>query len=274
MSTNYEKHFTTGEFAKICNIEKHVLFHYDKIGLFCPSIVEDNKYRYYSFSQYETFSMISILKNLGMSLADIKVYLKNRSPSLLLTLLEQKNKDISKEIQKLQQTKEFINSIYETTSLAMTVNTTEISLQYFPEEWILCSEDTNSSTEKHFNNYREEFLNFYKNSYLSIEDPVGSIIAIDSIKNNDFDNFQSLYTKTKKRKGKNVRLLKAGEYLVGYHQGYHDEMKVTLQRMLIYAKEHQITLGPFAYEEYIIADIAAVEEKNYITKIHMDVIKK
>ncbi|MCC5429110.1 MerR family DNA-binding transcriptional regulator, partial [Clostridium botulinum] len=33
-----EKYFTTGEFARMCNVEKHVLFHYDDIGLFRPAI--------------------------------------------------------------------------------------------------------------------------------------------------------------------------------------------------------------------------------------------
>ncbi len=35
-----EKYFTTGEFARMCNVEKHVLFHYDDIGLFRPAIIK------------------------------------------------------------------------------------------------------------------------------------------------------------------------------------------------------------------------------------------
>ena len=65
MSENREKYFTTGEFARICNVPKHVLFHYDEIGLFKPSIVKENQYRYYSHHQYDTFTIITILKSIG-----------------------------------------------------------------------------------------------------------------------------------------------------------------------------------------------------------------
>ena len=43
-----KQYFTTGEFAKICEIEKHVLFYYDQIGLLQPAFVDENNYRYYS----------------------------------------------------------------------------------------------------------------------------------------------------------------------------------------------------------------------------------
>lgn len=85
-----EKYFTTGEFARMCNVEKHVLFHYDDIGLFRPAIIK-NGYRYYSYHQYFTFSVILNLK-IGMSLKDIKIYLEQRNPSIFLDLLEEKVK--------------------------------------------------------------------------------------------------------------------------------------------------------------------------------------
>ena len=36
-----EKLLTCGTFAKICGIEKHVLFHYDEIDLFKPIYVNE-----------------------------------------------------------------------------------------------------------------------------------------------------------------------------------------------------------------------------------------
>ena len=35
------KPLTTGEFAKICNVKKHTLFHYDDIGLLKPDYYDD-----------------------------------------------------------------------------------------------------------------------------------------------------------------------------------------------------------------------------------------
>lgn len=75
-----EKYLSTGEFARICGVEKHVLFHYEEIGLFQPVLVLENGYRYYSYHQYDTFVVIRLLRSLGMSLRDIGVYLDQRTP--------------------------------------------------------------------------------------------------------------------------------------------------------------------------------------------------
>ena len=80
MNNNLNNYFSTGEFAKLCNVKKQTLFHYDDIGIFSPEIKLSNGYRFYSFSQLETFNVISILKELNMPLNDIKQYLDNHSP--------------------------------------------------------------------------------------------------------------------------------------------------------------------------------------------------
>lgn len=49
------KPLSTGEFAKICNVKKHTLFHYDDIGLLKPDYYDENGYRFYSYSQLNLF---------------------------------------------------------------------------------------------------------------------------------------------------------------------------------------------------------------------------
>ena len=55
MPEDYEQYLTTGEFAKICGVTKHTLFHYDDIGILKPEIVKANGYRYYAIKQFFTF---------------------------------------------------------------------------------------------------------------------------------------------------------------------------------------------------------------------------
>ena len=76
-----EKLLTCGTFAKICGVEKHVLFHYDEINLFKPAYVNDKGYRYYSYRQYDTFKVIIALKKLGMSLKRFKYILISAIPN-------------------------------------------------------------------------------------------------------------------------------------------------------------------------------------------------
>lgn len=60
-------YFTTGEFAKIFDVKKQTLFHYDSCGIFKPDIIGENGYRYYSFTQLETFAIIRTLRGFGGS---------------------------------------------------------------------------------------------------------------------------------------------------------------------------------------------------------------
>ena len=95
-------YFTTGEFAKLCNVSKHTLFFYDKIGLFSPEKIENNGYRYYSILQFDIFMIITELRNLGMSLNDIKIYMKNRSPNKILNIFENQIQYLQEKIYHLQ----------------------------------------------------------------------------------------------------------------------------------------------------------------------------
>ena len=96
---NREVYLTTGEFAKLADVTKHTLYHYDKIGLLSPEIkLTDNQYRYYSLSQLDLIKVITLLKELGMPLLEIKSYLDQRTPSLFIDLLSRELKDIQDKI--------------------------------------------------------------------------------------------------------------------------------------------------------------------------------
>ena len=73
------KIFTSGEFAKFCNTTKDTLFHYDDINLLKPAKIAPNGYRIIiSCNQAFLFDMISLLKEVGLSLEEIKIYMDNR----------------------------------------------------------------------------------------------------------------------------------------------------------------------------------------------------
>ena len=86
--------FTVGEMAKLSNISKQTLIFYDRKGVFSPNYVDpDNGYRYYSADQLELLDNILILKEMGLSLEEIKSFMENRSVELALSLMrEQKQK--------------------------------------------------------------------------------------------------------------------------------------------------------------------------------------
>lgn len=115
MNEDFKKYFNTGEFAKLCNVKKQTLFHYDDIGLFSPEIKDENGYRYYSVQQFEVFNVILILKEIGMPLKEIKHYLDNKTPEALIELFENKITQVNKEIENLKRIRKFMKNKIEIT---------------------------------------------------------------------------------------------------------------------------------------------------------------
>lgn len=85
--------YSIGMFSKINRITTKTLRHYDEIGLLKPEHVDQyTGYRYYTTSQLPTLHQIITLKQMGLSLQNIKEVLKN--PKALDIFLELKEQDI------------------------------------------------------------------------------------------------------------------------------------------------------------------------------------
>lgn len=94
--------FTTGQFAKLCGVKKDTLFHYDDIGLLKPHEVRENGYRCYSAMQLNRFRAISILRDSGFPLEQIKQLLEDYSPTEMLELFGQVQQQLKEQIRRTQ----------------------------------------------------------------------------------------------------------------------------------------------------------------------------
>ncbi|WP_129597160.1 MerR family transcriptional regulator [Anaerophilus nitritogenes] len=93
-----------GEFARLRNITTETLRHYDRIGLLKPMKVDPKTgYRYYSILQYEQLGTIKELRQLGMSIDEIKKYFNNRNLKQSVHILKDKHDKLIKKIKELQE---------------------------------------------------------------------------------------------------------------------------------------------------------------------------
>jgi DNA-binding transcriptional MerR regulator len=69
--------YKIGEFSKLTNITIKALRFYDEQGLLKPSQRSDNNYRFYSEKDFEKAQLITLLKNLDFTIAEIKDTLNN-----------------------------------------------------------------------------------------------------------------------------------------------------------------------------------------------------
>jgi DNA-binding transcriptional MerR regulator len=266
----YKKYFTTGKFAKLCNIDKHVLFHYDEIGLFKPEIINEKGYRYYSYEQYFTLYVILNLKNLGMSLMDIKDYLEHRNPEMLLSLLEEKTKDISEKIKWLQEVQRSIENLKELTMEGLH-SSYDIHVEVLPEAIIIPSHNIENESNSDFATFMQEYIKFCKSLGVTINEYVGTMISVNNIRKNNFLNFSYLYVKSDHHIEGKTLTRKKGLYLCGYFKGKYEDFHKLYEKMLAYADENNIALGEYSYEEYLISDIAEKDQDNYVSKLMLEI---
>jgi DNA-binding transcriptional MerR regulator len=65
-----------GDFSRLARVTIKTLHHYDEAGLLCPAHVDlQTGYRYYTADQLESLQRILLLKDLGLSLDEIRVAL-------------------------------------------------------------------------------------------------------------------------------------------------------------------------------------------------------
>lgn len=270
MSQYHKEYLTTGEFAKLCNVPKHVLFHYDQIGLFQPQLVDNNGYRQYSFHQYDTFTVIVTLKKLGMPLKEIKGYMDGRTPEQLVELLDEKIKEIDQEVRKLRGVKQVIADLKESTQEALEVEYNQVELAYCEEFKALCSQNKDSSVE--YADFTQELIHMNQENEWMTADFLGASITMENIYRHQNRNYSYLYTKRRKSSSQGtVTIRKAGWYLRTYYKGDYAKFKEMYQQILTYAKEHKIILGDYAYEEYLIYEIGTRYREEYVTLILVEV---
>lgn len=265
-----EKLLTCGTFAKICQVEKHVLFHYDEIGLFKPIYINDKGYRYYSYRQYDTFKVILALKKLGMSLKDIQVYLDHRNPKEFLNLLNQQEQKLEETIKELMSIHEMIKSYQHFTEEGLEVSKENIFIVENKSQALLLSDNLENASIKDFGEFMKSYTSFIESHHIITSEFVGMMLSVDNIKKGDIHNYSYFFTTTKQEKHNYIK--QAGKYLCAYHHGQYENIHETYKKMMDYAFSHHLCLGKYAYEEYIVADISVKENSDYLTKISIMII--
>ncbi len=173
-----EKMLTTGAFARLCKTTKETIFHYDRENLLKPRRIGSNGYRYYSLDQLWDFESIATLKDIGISLQDIRYYLQDTKPERLLSFLQEKDRDLDREIARLAQRKLFLGdmlkSLEELSDSRLGTVTFARQEETLLEVWPIepsTAEDTRAFWETFY-----AYLGFYREQNKMARWPFGTIL--------------------------------------------------------------------------------------------------
>ncbi|MDM5333849.1 MerR family transcriptional regulator [Ureibacillus composti] len=272
MNTKRGNYLTTGEFAKLCKVNKQTLFYYDQIGLLSPVFKNEKGYRYYSIRQFELFNVIDLLKDLGMSLNDIQQYMQNKSPESFLSLMYQEKDSIVKKRQELERKEKIIETKINLMEEASYLDFHQITLEQLPEVNLYLSRNIENISSEAFVEVISDFIDELYVSQLDTGYPIGSITKREQILKGEYTNYSYLYIEQSTPKtGYPYFKTIAGKFLIGYHIGDEKTIHQTYNRLFLEMEQLNLALGDYVLEEYIYDTVVKNHKEQFVTKIMIHV---
>lgn len=271
MENHLDRYFTTGEFAKLCNVTKHTLFHYDQIGLFPPELRLPNGYRYYSASQLDVFDVISNLRELDMPLWEIKQYLDNRSPQAFIELLQKESVLIEEKIKRLKNRKELAKKRAAFTASVLKIDTSVLSVVETGPAYLVATK-IHSSNEKRWAQDVSRHMQYCEKCGIQNQYPLGALQELSKVRSGLCEGYSFIYTLLDQPPKHIPYLTKVkGRYLCGYHSGSYDTIGQAYEKLLAYEKSHKLSLCGDFYEDVLLDSLSASCYDSYIFRITIQV---
>lgn len=270
-------YFTTGEFAKLAGVKKQTLFHYDEIGIFKPEIKGENGYRYYSYTQLETFSVLTMFKDLKVPLKEIKSHMDHRSPEALIELLENKKAEIDLMTKRLETAKKYVDAKINLTREGMEAKVGEIITGYVPDEYLVETSYQGLGNEKAVAEAVSEHFNYCRSLGIQGAYAIGGMILRDSVTPEGY-KYSKFYTVVDpavlKESGFQGASLDRGARYIGIYDdhGYDNINKLCL-KISEYADRCGLAIGDHFYEDVILDDLSVSGYYNYMVKVSIKIIE-
>ena len=265
-------YFTTGEFAKICGVNKQTLFYYDQVGIFKPDVIGENGYRYYSYTQLETFTVISMLRDLGVHIKEIKAHMDCRSPEALLSLMENKYVEIEKKISALQWSKKYIEKKIHTTREGQTASSGIIQIKELPTRLMVTSDykgpdDTAAITEA-----LGDHITYCNKLGLHNATPIGSMIPKSSVSKKGYRYSKFYTTIDNTLSSHEAYRAEGGKYIMIYDDNGYENIGENCLKLLNYASSNGLCTGECFYEDVILDDLSTQGYFNYLVRLSIKIL--
>lgn len=269
MKNIMKQRFSTGKFAKLLNIKKDTLFYYEKIGLFCPAGTLENGYRYYTFDQFDQFMAIHSLRQAEVSIKTLKTYFDEPSPQKLQQLAITQRGNVLEEIEKLKNIQFFLERTIEVTEEITHHAIEQVQLQQLNAEPIVYSKaciDWTMTLEELY----EQSTQFLKMLGIKATASYGVVYKHEDFLAETVHQRSRLFCRLSHT---DADIRPAGTYAVIYYKGVYDAGKQAFERLNRYVEEHQLQMIGDIYEECLLHSIASIEEKDFVTKLSVQVAR-
>ena len=265
--------FTTGEFAALCGVSKHTLFHYDDVGVFSPAVKGENGYRFYSIAQLDVFYVVSVLKELGMPLSEIRAYLSRRSPAELVALLEREDGALSAKIARLKTMQALIRRKAQLTRQAMGMRPGAVTVEEQGERYLVITPVASFATDRAVAVAVAEHTKYCQRHGIVSPYSVGALLDRRAASAGDLSGYTHCCTQVDRRpRGVEVFTLPAGRYLTVCHAGGYDSVGVGYRQLLDWAEARGLALADFFLEDLLLDELSVKGYENYLLRLSIQVL--
>jgi DNA-binding transcriptional MerR regulator len=259
--------FLIGELSKIFKISTDTLRYYDKINLLKPDDCGDNGYRHYGIRKFFKLSRILFLKNLDISLDEIKDYMEHKNTKNLMIMLKTKEEELDEKIAKLTNLKGKISgklSILEN----IDADFDNIQIKELPE---LAGVFLSVNDVKDDEEIKKSIKNTEKYMHISswlIEGQVYTSMTVEDMKNRNYERYryfisiESIYDDYKK-----ITVLPAGDYASVVFKGPYSKYDYYYDMMLKWIDDNGYEVSGRSLEKNIVDYDFSDSEEEYISEL-------
>lgn len=262
------------ELSKITGVTARNIRYYDSVDLFKPSGFAENGYRYYSIEKIEELRLISYLRYAGVSLKEIASHLKNRHIDEYSEILTTQLTKVETEINHLKTIKERLKYRIESLEYIRELpNLNEIYIEELPSRPIL-KYDLNLKTPLE---WEKALLQIEKNENLPpslIIGEAGFFVDLKGWEKREPTEFIGLFLNARDPymiESESLEELPMGKWLTLYIKGDHIEASKQYEKLMNYAKYHQLNLASYAIERTLVDHFISSDPELYITEIQIPI---
>ena len=270
MVENQPKLFTIGQFAAIHGVTKKTLMWYDEVDLVKPSVIGENGYRYYTYQQSSALETVLMLRELNVSIDEIKHFMANRSATNMEQLLREKIVELEERIDYLKSMKKTLVSRQQDMEDLMYLDLSKISIVEREKSYL-----ATVPIEQEVPTLQdvERVISIVKQHKVPrLHDAIyGSMIAVENIYQRKNDDYAALYIELPRsvsKKGLHTR--PGGRYLRAFCKGPWENIPRRYEEILAYAQKEGLTLYGYSYETGINESVISTFD-DYITQIEIPI---
>lgn len=261
-------YYKINEISKLYGIGADSLRYYERIGVLKPHR-GDNDYRLYSLKDIYKLSIIKDLRQLGMSMKQIKEYLDDQNIENTVALLREEQELIRKQMEELLETKCSIERRMEQIASFSKVQEGEFVIKEFGDRPCLQlntditrDEEMDFAIKKLHQKHESRIRDFGSQS-------MGAVIFSEDIEKDVFGLFHSVFFILDQGEKKWDFILEEGRYLSFCYRGDYRRSPMWVKQALDYAEKQNYKVSGEILELYQIDNRYTIRPEEFLTEIQV-----